>query len=229
VIEKLLPDSVQVVSAFGDPPGPPLFPDEEALIANSVEVRRREFTTGRRCAREALSRLGYPAAPLLSGPRGEPLWPTAVRGAITHCRGYRAAAVAHRDDLFSIGMDAEPVRPLAKGVFEAVSLPQEQASTARCRSYAPEVPWELLLFSAKESVYKTWFPLTGTFLEFEEAVVEFHPEHGTFDAHLLVPGPRWGDTPLNNFSGRWAVHAGYALTAITIPTPSPDHSGSTGP
>lgn len=219
MIERLLPDSVQVVSAFGDPSGPSLFPAEEALIANAVEARRREFTTGRRCAREALSRLGCPAAPLLSGARGEPLWPNGVMGAITHCEGYRAAAVVRRGDLHSLGMDVERERPVLAGVFEAVSLPQERAAVARYRRYAPGVPWELLLFSAKESVYKTWFPLTGKPLEFEEAVVEFDPDAGTFDARLLVAGPRWGDSTLDTFSGRWAVRAGFALTAITVPTP----------
>lgn len=221
MIERLLPDSVRVASAFDDPPGPPLFPEEQALIANSVEKRRREFTTGRRLAREALSRLGQPAAPLLSGARGEPLWPAGVMGAITHCEGYRAAAVAHRTELFSLGMDVEPVRPMTADVFEAVSLPEERRANAGYRRSAPTVPWEILLFSAKESVYKAWFPLTGKFLEFEQAAVEFQPEHGTFTARLLVPGPVWGSSTLDGFSGRWAVHGGFALTAIAVPLPPP--------
>ena len=219
MIESLLPDSVQVASALGDPPGPPLFPEEQALVAKAVEKRRREFTTGRRLAREALSRLGQPAAPLLSGARGEPLWPAGVMGTITHCEGYRAAAVAHRTDLFSLGMDVEPARPMEAEVFEAVSLPEERRANARYHRFAPAAPWEKLLFSAKESVYKAWFPLTGKFLEFEEAVVEFHPEHGTFSAQLLVPGPDWGSSTLDGFSGRWAVRGGFVLTAIAVPLP----------
>ncbi|TDT97675.1 4'-phosphopantetheinyl transferase EntD [Streptomyces sp. 846.5] len=222
MIEALLPPAVQVSSVFGDLPGPPLFPQEAALIADSVESRRNEFATGRRLARQSLSRLGIADVPLLSGARGEPLWPDGVLGAITHCDGYRAAAVVRRSDLFSVGMDAERARPLPEGVFEAVSLPEERAAVAKLRHVAPEVPWEVLLFSAKESVYKTWFPLTGKFLEFEKARVLFDPERRTFTARLLVPGPHWGDSTLDGFNGRWAVREGFALTAIAVPTPPRD-------
>lgn len=226
MIVELLPDSVQVVSAFGDPPGPPLFPAEEALIANAVDVRRKEFTTGRRCAREALSRLGYPAAPLLSGAQGEPLWPTGVRGSITHCEGYRAAAVVRSTDLLAVGMDAERVQALRPGVFEAVSLPEERKQVARYRRHLPEAPWEMLLFSAKESFYKAWFPLTGKPLEFEDAVIEFDPDHGTFEARLLAPGPHGGDSTFDGFSGRWAVRAGFVLTAVAVAVPPVGGSAS---
>ncbi|MER5872377.1 4'-phosphopantetheinyl transferase superfamily protein [Streptomyces sp. NPDC002044] len=219
MIEQLLPYPVHVVSAVDDPPGPGLFPAEEALIANAVESRRNEFTTGRRCARQALSKLGHPVAPLLSGTRGEPLWPPGVRGSITHCEGYRAAAVARGGDLFSLGMDVERVRVVPPGVFEAVSSRQERSLGDRYRRHLPAVPWELLLFSAKESVYKAWFPLTGRSLGFEEAAVEFDPYEGTFEARLLVPGPRWGDSTLGGFSGRWAVRPGFVLTAVTVPVP----------
>lgn len=219
MIEQLLPDSVQVVSALNDSPGSSLFPAEEALIANAVEMRRNEFITGRRCARKALSRLGYPAAPLLSGTHGEPLWPHGVRGTITHCDGYRAAAVVRSDDLFSLGIDVERVRVVPSGVFEAVSLGRERSQANWNRRHFPEVPWELLLFSAKESVYKAWFPLTGKSLGFEEADIVFDPDEGTFEARLLVPGPQWGNSTLGGFSGRWAVRTGFVLTAVTVPLP----------
>ncbi|MEY9835618.1 4'-phosphopantetheinyl transferase [Streptacidiphilus sp. EB103A] len=217
MIEELLPAVVQVASVFGDPPGPPLFPEEAALVSNSVEQRRREFATGRRCARRALAELGLPAAPLAAGARGEPLWPPGVAGAITHSGDYRAAAVALRSDVLSVGIDAERIRPLPEGVFEAVSLPEERGALAGLLRAAPQVPWEMLLFSAKESVYKAWFPLTGKFLEFEEAVISFDPVSGTFSARLLVPGPERGDSRIGVFHGRWAVRDGFALTAIAVP------------
>ena len=45
--------------------------------------------------------------------------------------------------------------------------------------------WDRLLFSAKESVYKAWFPLTGRWLGFEDADVTITPD-GTFTARLLA-------------------------------------------
>lgn len=123
MIERLLPPSVISVEAFADIPGEPAFPGEEDLIVNAVEVRRREFITARRCAREALAHLGYQPAPIRPGRRREPRWPDGVVGSITHCAGYRAAVVTRVENLAGIGIDAEPYGPLPEGVAEAVTGP----------------------------------------------------------------------------------------------------------
>ena len=94
MIEHILPATVKAYDTFDDPPGTMLFPEEERLITRAVEKRRKEFTTARLCARKAMERLGVAPVPVLSGLRGEPLWPQGVIGSITHCAGYRAAALA---------------------------------------------------------------------------------------------------------------------------------------
>ncbi len=93
MIEQLLPPSVAVSEAFGDVPGEPVFTGEKHLVEQAVEKRRREFVTARRCAREALGKLGFAPVPIGAGPRREPVWPVGMAGTITHCDGYRAAAV----------------------------------------------------------------------------------------------------------------------------------------
>jgi 4'-phosphopantetheinyl transferase EntD len=108
VIERLLPSEVAYVEAFGDLPDVKLFPEEETLIARAVGKRRREFTTARSCARSALAALGVAPMPILPGERGAPQWPPGFVGSITHCAGYRAAAVARSRDVLTIGVDAEP-------------------------------------------------------------------------------------------------------------------------
>jgi len=97
---------------FGDPPAAPLFPEDERAVARAVGKRRREFATARFYARTALARLGLDPAPIVPGPRGEPGWPAGVVGSMTHCAGYRAAAVARAEDVLTIGVDAEPDEPL---------------------------------------------------------------------------------------------------------------------
>src|SRR6202022_3165764 len=92
MIEKLLPHGVVGVEAFEDVPGELSFPGEESLIVNAVEARRREFITARRCAREALAKLGYAPVPIRAGRKREPLWPAGLVGSITHTTGFRAAA-----------------------------------------------------------------------------------------------------------------------------------------
>jgi 4'-phosphopantetheinyl transferase EntD len=148
-----------------------LFPAEEALLARAVPKRRREFTAGRVCARRAMARLGVAPAPLLAGPNREPLWPAGLVGSITHCEGYRAAVVARTGDLLSIGIDAEPNGPTPDGVLERIALPAEISWVRAAARVEPEVHWDRLLFCAKESVYKTWFPLAGSWLGFEDALI----------------------------------------------------------
>jgi 4'-phosphopantetheinyl transferase EntD len=218
VIERLLPAGVAAAEAFADIPDEEVFAGEEDLVARAVEIRRREFVTARRCAREALGRLGFPPAPIRPGPRREPRWPAGVVGSITHCAGYRAAVVAPDTVLAGIGIDAEPHAPLPDGVEDTVTLPAERAALAELTRARAGTHWDKLLFSAKEAVYKAWYPLTGRWLGFEDARVTIDPEAGSFEARVLVPGARRdGGPPLRALAGRFVVREGLVLTAVVVP------------
>ncbi|MFJ8147926.1 4'-phosphopantetheinyl transferase [Streptomyces sp. NPDC096048] len=224
MIEELLPDTVVAVEAHGqdDVGHHPLYPEEEALVARAVAKRRREFTLVRSCARRAMEKLGVPAQPVLSGERGAPRWPAGLVGSMTHCDGYCAAALVRATDLASLGIDAEPDGPLPDGVLPTVSLPVEAERLRRLAEERPGVHWDRLLFSAKESVYKAWFPLTGQWLDFMEADIEISvspgdPRRGTLRAALLVPGPTVGGRRLTHFDGRWTAGHGLVATAVTVP------------
>jgi enterobactin synthetase component D / holo-[acyl-carrier protein] synthase len=211
VIEAILPGAVAAVETADDPPGAVLYPEEEATVARAVDKRRREFTAGRWCARRALVRLGHPEVPIPAGPDRQPQWPPGVVGSITHCAGYRAAALAHDRDLHTIGIDAEPHGPLPDGVLRAVALPDERDRLAGLSGTDPGVHWDRLLFSAKESVFKAWYPLARRWLGFEDADLVLDPASESFTARILIPGPVAG------FDGRWLVQDGLVLTAVTRP------------
>ncbi|GAA1009051.1 hypothetical protein STXM2123_3744 [Streptomyces sp. F-3] len=226
MIEELLPDPVVAVEAYGDEETDraPLYPEERALVARAVDKRRREFTGVRACARRAMEKLGVPPQPVLPGERGAPRWPDGLAGSMTHCHGYRAAALARTGDLASLGIDAEPHAPLPEGVLPTVALTAEQRRLADLAVLHPDVHWDRLLFSAKESVYKAWFPLTGAWLDFLEAKIEIRTapdtsRRGGFRARLLVPGPLVGGRRLDCFEGRWTVGRGLVVTAVTVPQP----------
>ncbi|WP_225829122.1 4'-phosphopantetheinyl transferase family protein [Streptomyces naphthomycinicus] len=227
MIEELLPESVVAVEARTDDPlwETPLYPEEEAIVARAVAKRRREFAAVRGCARRAMEKLGVPPQAVLSGERGAPRWPAGVVGSMTHCDGYCAAALVRAADLVSLGIDAEPHGPLPEGVGPSVFLPAESARLDRMAERWPGVHWDRLLFSAKESVYKAWFPLTRKWLDFSEADITLEPDTdgascGTLRAELLVLGPQVGDRPLQVFEGRWAVRDGVVATSVVIPHPS---------
>jgi 4'-phosphopantetheinyl transferase EntD len=135
---------------------------------------------------------------------------------MTHCAGYRAAAVARDRDVLTLGLDAEPDDRLPEGVLNAIATADERARLCALAAAAPEPSWDRLLFSAKESVYKAWFPLTRRWLGFEEAAITINPSDGTFTARLLVPGPVLDGRQLTGFTGRWLARHGLVLTAIAV-------------
>jgi 4'-phosphopantetheinyl transferase EntD len=220
MIEEILPDGAIAVEARDDSTEEALFGEEEALLEGAVDKRRREFTTGRMCARSALRQLGYPACAILRGPRGEPLWPEGVIGSITHCDGYRAAAVGRAGEIVTLGIDAEPHAELPEGVCEQIARSEELALLRWLRSERPEVHWDRLLFSAKESVYKAWFPLARRWLGFEGISIEIDARTGVFAARILVPMPAAGNDLPRGFLGRWTVDKGLMLTAVAAASAS---------
>lgn len=215
MLERILPAAAAVRATRADL-DVALYPEEEAIVERAVETRRREFATARACAREALAELGEPSRPILSGPRGEPLWPAGIVGSITHCDGYRACAAARSSRLRAVGVDAEPDLPLPDGLLGEIALPEERGQLRRLADEAPGTHWDRLLFSIKESVYKAWFPLAGSWLGFEDAMVEIDLRARTFDARLLVPGPVLDGRELGGFHGRWVVSDGLLMAAIAV-------------
>ena len=213
----ILPDVVACSQAFGDPAEVVVLPEEQVAIAGAVEKRRREYATVRHCARTALRELGLAPVPILSGARREPLWPPGVVGSLTHCAGYRGAAVGRDRDVHAIGIDAEPHQPLAAGVLGLIALDAERTHLEELAAADSRIRWDRLLFCAKEAVYKAWFPLALDWLGFEQAAVTIDPVELTFSARLLVPGPLVNGERLTGFDGRWVVRDGLVVTAVAVP------------
>lgn len=212
MIEEILPSGVCVAEAFGDDDAEgQLFVEEEALISRSTDKRRAEFTTVRSCARRALRDLGQPPAPILRGTAGAPVWPAGVVGSMTHCAGYRAAVVAAGEQALSIGIDAEPARPLPDGVLSLVAVPGDRAALADLTDLDPTTHWDRLLFCAKEAAYKAWYPLVGRWLGFSDATVMIDQD-GMFVTHVQAAGPHEPAT----FTGRWMSRAGLLLAAVAV-------------
>ena len=217
MIRELLPEGVAAVEVRGrgDDPGAALLPEEEAALERASPKRRREFTTGRSCARRALAALELPPGPIPRGPDREPRWPDGAVGSITHCHDYCAVAVAPAERYASIGIDAEADDELPEGVLERISLPEER-EWLEARN-GDGAHWDTVLFSAKESVFEAWFPLARRWLGFEDAHVDLAPEEGAFRARLLVPGPTVGGRPLQGFEGRFLARERLVVTAVVVP------------
>ncbi|WFE38322.1 4'-phosphopantetheinyl transferase superfamily protein [Micromonospora sp. WMMD998] len=215
-MRDLLPPAVAVAVAGPADWSGALLPVERAALGDrAVPSRRRDFTAGRVCARRALAALGLPATPVPAGTDRAPIWPPGVVGTITHTAGYCAAAAAHASDLRAVGIDAERRRPLTPGVRRKVCRPDEEADLARLPSGPP---WPTVLFSVKETVYKVWYPLVGTWLGFPDARVTLDPDAGTF--HAEIAPTRLADAPVSDppssMSGRFAVDDDLVRTAAVL-------------
>jgi 4'-phosphopantetheinyl transferase EntD len=217
MIAEILPLAVVAVESFGRLPlGLGLFAAEESAIATADSGRRAEFAAGRECAHAALAQLGAPAGPILPGRAGEPRWPAGVVGSITHCAGYRACAVARTEDVAAIGIDAEPARALPPGLAQAVAVGAERRWLTESRPAEPDVPRDLVLFCAKEAVYKAWFQLTGRSLGFADVLTSFVPA-GYFAARVAgARHPSGAGQAAALVTGRWLVRDGLAVTVATV-------------
>lgn len=217
MIDEILPASVVSAWTTDEWIDVPLYAEESSALGHAVDKRRREFVTGRACARQALARLGFPPRSVPSGPWGEPVWPQDVVGSITHCRGYVACAVASRDTVRAIGIDAEPHAPLPEEILPDIVTPAENRRLSELRAASVDVHWDKVWFSAKEAVYKAWFPLTGRRLGLHDIELTVDRTNGSFVAQLSVAGAGMEREPISCFNGRWLVRDDLTLTAVVVP------------
>jgi 4'-phosphopantetheinyl transferase EntD len=211
MIEALLPIAA-CSEMFSDAPEDAMLTAEAAIVAAAAAERRREFATVRHCARQALGKLGLPAAPILPDAEGVPQWPTGVVGSMTHCRGYRAAAVARASDARGLGIDAEPDSPLPEMVRDLVLHGEERTQLAFLAAWR-DTNWDGIFFCAKEAVLKAWYPVTRIWLDFADVSVTLH-SNNTFQAFVHASPPT-GITRV--FSGRWRAGDGLIAAATWLP------------
>lgn len=218
---QLLPDTVHVVETDHDLEDGPRYWPEEHYISTAVESRQREFRTVRTCAREALALLGHGEHILVPDAQRAPVWPKDIVGSMTHCDGVRAAAVARTEHIRAIGIDAEPHDRLPKDSIDLILLPQEQEAVRQLERKDPNIAWDKLLFSAKESVFKTWFPTTRTWLDFLECEITIGEQEDEFTARILQSPNNYRGIDLSALNGRWMTEGplgqGLIATAITVP------------
>jgi 4'-phosphopantetheinyl transferase EntD len=210
LIAGILPPRTQYAELQGKLRGTLLAEESAMLTPRTVDGRREEFAAGRTCARFALQLLGLPVTPLLSGVAREPIWPKGVVGSITHCEGYCAAVTAFERDLLSVGIDAEPNRPLSEELVDLIAAPSELRDLPICPGCS--IAWDRLLFSIKESVYKAWFPIERSWLDFKEAVVEIDAPTCRFSVSIS----RSSQSFPRNVSGRYVTTPDFLLTAVWV-------------
>ncbi|GAB4214450.1 MAG: hypothetical protein OHK0013_39130 [Sandaracinaceae bacterium] len=188
---------------------------EHALVARSIDKRKREFATGRRLARAALAALGHGEAELLNGPDRAPRWPEGIHGSISHC-DRRAVVAVTRAEHGTVGVDVEHRDELKRELWKTVFLPREIADLEARFDATMRGRMALVLFSAKESLYKAQYPRTKTYMGFHELHVALEPESSESGALVCTfqndVGP---DAVHGRFVRGHVVRGRYHLEAFT--------------
>ncbi len=151
--------------------------------------------------------------PILADEHGAPVWPAGVVGSISHTAGWTGAVAARRGrhgGIASIGLDAEVAAPLPDGVLEVVATEAERTALAHLGRADTDVPWDAVLFAAKEATYKAWYPLTGVVLHHEQVAVVLTAD-GRFRAEA-----RDGIRMPCRVRGRWRAGPDVVLTLAVI-------------
>lgn len=211
-IETLFPSSVSF-AAVKTSSAPMILPlaEEEKLCADwRSEARRELFRAGRTAVHEALQGLGLDrGTPVLRGPQGEPVWPEGAAVSISNTTGMAVAAACCIPQFRSIGVDIElRRRPVRLELKHHLCLPSEFERLHSCGMSL------LLLFSAKEALYKALYPICRRLIGFKE--MELRWDAGD-EAWRVVPQV---EIPLelnwDRLRVRWREMDEYIVSGIAI-------------
>lgn len=167
-----------------------LLPEEKAHLSTRATPRRiRDFTAGRVAAREALQQLGHTSTAIPVGAARMPIFPSGFVGSISHASSHAVACAAELKTARAIGLDIEQLDPtldvaLAERIGHRSELLwlQQEPSEIRTRI--------LTMFSAKETVYKTFYPAVREFFGYQSVLLHHdsnarHFRIEALDAKLL--------------------------------------------
>ena len=195
----------------------PALPGEEVSIRKAVEKRKREFRAGRHCAHHALNSLlddhSQDRIPIRVGTSRQPCWPKGTVGSISHSGTHCSAVVAKSSDIISIGHDIEQARSLESNVHRMICTENER----RFMSYhaQSDIPLSTLIFSAKESIHKTYYPLNNHMLDFLDAEIEIDLKKGSFLAKIINPEKNTTNN-IRTLKGTYSVDSNFIYTCIHL-------------
>ena len=183
-----LPDGLPSFAALGvvgvdEQPENPWWGEELAVLhPSSVAKRRETFRMGRSAAHRALQALDADTQPILAGPLRDPRWPDGILGSISHTDDVGMALVAPADETDGVGIDIERRRDAPELVGQV--LRPEELGWIEDRPADQRPDLVMAVFSAKETIFKAFFPRVRVFFGFEAASLE--PIHDGFRARLVI-------------------------------------------
>lgn len=197
-----------------------------ALLPNTLlqasRQRQTEFLAGRKAALAALQAAGYTGVDFPGvGLQREPLWPAGYCGSITHHRQQALAVAAPISaTVRNMGLDLESLMTddIARDIADELltTSTERQLATSGLLPYATLMT---LIFSAKESLFKTLFYQVREMKPFAAAsLIEFSLQSGHQPATFtLILNEYWGPLPAGTqLQGSWQLQQDQLLTLIRV-------------
>ncbi|MGC1506555.1 MAG: 4'-phosphopantetheinyl transferase superfamily protein [Sulfitobacter sp.] len=198
---------VPVAVGVTDPrvPQPATLEGEAAHLVQALASRQQEFAAGRTAVRIAMAQLGMAPVAIPAAKDRAPVWPSGLRGSISHTKFLCAAVVANEGP--SLGLDIEQNTPLSSGLLSTICSDAEQRHIAG----PDQLRLAKLVFSAKEAIYKAQYPLTKMLFGFDHIDIFFNLPARAFTATFLKPAGYFavGD----KLQGRFDEIDGHLVTA----------------
>jgi 4'-phosphopantetheinyl transferase EntD len=165
-----------------------LHPEEEQIVSPRACSRKRtEFVLGRAAVSDALRQLGETSVAVLRGAAGEPMWPVGTIGSIAHCWPWTVVLAVKTGRQFAIGLDLENLEKAKTIDISDLICSGPELEWVR-RGFDPKER-AAMIFSAKESVYKGFYPFFHRYIDFKEAELSWLPERESFKV-VSVGGAR---------------------------------------
>lgn len=182
-------------------------------LCKAVYKRKVEYVVGRYCAQQALSLMGVEGSVGRYSDRS-PKWPPYLIGSITHTHYFNMAAVGLSRDYMGIGIDSEMMIPSIEiGSLAEQFITTEEYNLATIYGFTDEV-WLYIVFSAKESIYKSLYPNIKRYFEFFDfKIISVHrvdEQRGTLVAQLI--------TQLGSFEKGFLLNCSYLINEPYIHT-----------
>lgn len=190
-----------LTSAVGDEALAFISEREAASIVDAVPKRRREFATARALAREGLERFfGLHDFNLLNDKDRAPIWPQGIAGSLSHSSTH--AWVALVDATYgTIGVDGEDRDKLERSLWH-LTMRDEEIAYLKTLETSVQERRALVIFSAKEALYKTQFPWSHKYMDFMAVQIRldedgslqciFQSDIAPFQSGFVAHG-RWSD------------------------------------
>lgn len=191
--------------------------EEKKILQTLISTKRKaEFSLGRSCAHQALSKFKLESVPILRNPKTrEPVWPESIRGSITHSGNFAAVAVGLSKDISGVGIDLEDLsRRINFNISKHVCVKEELEWLKQFNLEQANRNLRII-FSAKESIFKCFFPLSKTYLSFKDASIKINENNSDFSFTL---SKECSDIFKMGFKqkGSYSIKNNFLLTSIYI-------------